>query len=357
MSKNVVPEKQLTDLLREVGLDDSFLMGYYGGGNFGDELLFEVLQHLFHERDYRQVSFLYQDPDNYSKFHHDLGYDAVDSSDKIEVLKAVFSRRKLVIGGGGLWGLDVNANVVLMSVLLFFARLLLGKQVYLIGVGYYGSTTRLGHFAAWLAGKAANQILARDQETYDRFRRINSQTYLCDDIAFNVPHLRKKAFVDDIKKLESAVDSIDRPTVLISLRRFKANQVNPYAKAVERWLANNPTVPVVLALMEPRQVDPSGYKKLQKWQAARSNARVIDFSYNPVALYYLLQRYRHQLSYIGPQFHVLLIAHLAGLRLMPLAYDNKVSQLLSKLEYDGQIPISSVSSDHLRLFVGEGQDE
>lgn len=357
MSKDSVHEKQLTDLLREVGLDDSFIMGYYGGGNFGDELLFEVLQHLFHERDYQHVSFLYQNHDNYSTFHHDLGYDAVDSANKIEVLKTVFSRRKLVIGGGGLWGLDINTNVVLMSALLFFARLLLGKQVYLVGVGYYGSTTKLGHFAAWLAGKAANQILARDQETYKRFRRINRQTYLCDDIAFDVPHLRKKMFMSDIRKLESEVGLIDRPTVLISLRRFKPHQLNPYAKAVEQWLRDNPTTPVILALMEPREVDPAGYEKLQKWQAAHSYARVIDFSYNPVALYYILHRYREQLSYIGPQFHVLLIAHLAGLRLMPLAYDNKVSQLLNKLEYGGQIPISEVSSDHLRLFVGEGQGE
>lgn len=357
MSKKPNREKQLTDLLREVSLDDSFILGYYGGGNFGDELLFEVLQHLFHERDYRRVSFLYQNPEHYSEFHHDLGYDAVDAADKSQMLKTVFSRRKLVIGGGGLWGLDINLNVVLMSALLFFARLLLGKEVYLLGVGYYGSTTKLGHVAAWLAGRAATQVLARDQESYERFSRINRQTYLCDDAAFYVPHLRKKMFVDDIKKLETTLGPIDQPAVLISLRRFKPHQANPYAKAVEQWLVDHPTTPVILALMEPRNADSEGYKKLQKWQSARSYARVVDFSYNPVALYYVLQRHRDQLSYIGPQFHVLLIAHLAGVRLLPLAYDNKVSQLLDKLDYEGQIPIGNVSSDHLRLFVGEGQSE
>jgi len=357
MSSSPVREKQVTSLMREVNLDDSFILGYYGGGNFGDELLFEVLQHLFHDRDYQHVSFLYQKPDEYARFHHDLGYDAVDAANKIDVFKTILTRRKLVIGGGGLWGLDVNLNIVLMSVMLFFARLLLGKEVYLAGVGYYGSTTKMGHIAAWLAGKAANQILARDQETYDRFARINPRTFLCDDIAFDMPHLRQKSFNADIEQLEKMVGTIDRPTVVISLRRFKAHQLNPYTKAVEKWLADHPTTPVILALMEPRDVDPEGYARLQQWQAARSYARVIDFSYNPVALYYLLHKHRNVLSYIGPQFHVLLIAHLAGVRLLPLAYDNKVSQLLEKLDYDGQIPISEVSSDHLRLFVGEGQSD
>lgn len=355
MSKKALQEKQLTDLMREVNLDDSFILGYYGGGNYGDELLFEVLQHLCHERDYRRISFLYQQPTDYTTFHHELGYDAIDASNKIEIIKTIFKRSKLIIGGGGLWGLDANLNIVLMSVMLFLARLLMGKEVYLTGVGYYGSTNTFGHIAAWLAGKAANQILARDQETYERFSRINRRTYLCDDIAFNVPHLRTKNFVEDVRELESTVGTIDQPTVMITLRRFKPHQLNPYTQAVEKWLTEHPKVPVILALMEPREVDLDGFEKLVQWQTSRPYARVIDFSYNPVALYHFLHRHREKLSYIGPQFHVLLIAHLAGVRLLPLAYDNKVSQLLTKLEYDGQIPISEISSSHLSLFVGEGR--
>lgn len=40
----------LDELLKEHDFSDSLLLGYYGGGNFGDELLLEVLLNLFAEQ-------------------------------------------------------------------------------------------------------------------------------------------------------------------------------------------------------------------------------------------------------------------------------------------------------------------
>ena len=346
----MVREKQISQLLGEISLNDSFVLGYYGGGNYGDELLLEVLQHIFGRQKYDRISFLYQKPIDVELFHRDFGYEPVDAANKYSVLKAMFKRRNLVIGGGGLWGLDVNANVVLMSCLLFFARWILGKRVYLLGVGYYGATSRMGHFAAWLAGKSATQILARDQETYEKFSRINKQTYLSDDIAFMLPHITENV-ARDLAIFENNVGRVSKPTVMISLRRFKPNQSNPYLDTVKTWLSQHPDVPVILAIMEPRSVDPEGFKVLKSLQRTRGNAAVIDFSYNPIVLYQFFMRHKKKLSYIGPQFHVQLVAHLAGVKLLPVFYDNKVSQLLQKLEYDRPISISDISPADIRQFM------
>lgn len=345
-------EKQITQLLAEVSLDDSFVLGYYGGGNYGDELLLEVLQHVFYVQKYTGISFLYQKPLGITLFHKDLGYEPIDAAKKLHVLRAVLRRKNLVIGGGGLWGLDVNANVVLMSCLLFFARWFLSKKVYLLGVGYYGSTSPMGHFAAWLAGKSANQILARDDESYERFQKVNPETYLTDDIAFMLPQI-KTDISDGLKAFESSVSGVTKPTVMISIRRFKPNQPNSYLESIKTWLSENPHVPVIFLLMEPRGVDPEGFAVLKSLQRTRSNAVVVDFSYNPIVLYQFFVRRRKTLSYIGPQFHVQLVAYLAGVRLLPVFYDNKVSQLLHKLRYDHPIPISKVSSADIDAFVAE----
>ena len=349
-------EKQVAQLLNETSLDDSFIMGYYGGGNFGDELLFEVLQHTFRQHDYQNIYFLYQKPDKYSLFHHDLGYELVDSANRIDVLKAVWQRKTLVIGGGGLWGLDVNVNVILMSVMLFIARTFMGKNVYLLGVGYYGSTGRLGHIGAWLAGKSATQILARDEESYQRFSKINSQVFLCDDMAFSLPKLDSIDVDTQLNVFEEHLGPIDDSTIFVSVRRFKPNQPNSYQKAIATWLASSPDRPVIMALMEPRTVDPEGYALLKRWQWKYPHMKVIDFDYNPVVLYRFFEKYHSKLSYIGPQFHVLLVAHLARVRLLPIAYDNKVSALFEKLKYESVIPIREVSAQHVLRFVSERQD-
>lgn len=347
----MVREKQVSRLLDEVSLDGSFIMGYYGGGNFGDELLFEVLQHMFYQRKYDDICFLYQKSDEYSRFHRDLGYTPVDSTNKLDILRAVWRQKNIVIGGGGLWGLDVNLNVVLMSVLLFVAKTFFGKDVFLLGVGYYGSTTRMGHIAAWLAGKSATQILARDNETYQRFSKVNAQAYLCDDMAFSLPELDDIDIKSELDIFEKRLNPIDKPTVFISVRRFKPHQLNAYQAAVATWLANNPDQPVIMALMEPRTVDPDGYAFIKGWQNRRPDIQTIDFNYNPVVLYRFFKRHRALLKYIGPQFHVLLVAHLAGVPLMPLVYDNKVSELLNRIGREEQVAISDVTARDIQQFI------
>src|SRR4029079_7172941 len=95
---------------------------------------------------------------------------------KLALIRAILKKKNIVVGGGGLWGMDVNANIFLMSLMLLMSRRLLGKKVHLTAVGCYNSTTALGRLSAWCAAKAANTIIARDQETYANFKRWHKGT-------------------------------------------------------------------------------------------------------------------------------------------------------------------------------------
>lgn len=344
----------IADVFQHDDLERSVLIGYYGGGNFGDELLLETLMNLFAKNGVRSLTVTYQHMERYSTYHHEFGYKRIDMANKPSVLKSILKNKNIVIGGGGLWGLDVNPNIFLLSSLLFISRFLFRKRVYLLGVGYYNSTSKLGHISAWLAGKAANCIIARDQEALRNFKKVSKNVSLDADIAWRIPTLNLKPYERDFAKLNDGLQIKDG-TLFISLRRFKSNQSNDYTEHIEACLANNQDKNIIVALMEPRVVDPEGYKIISNWEKRYVNVKAIDFAYNPLALFLFFQEHKEKIVFIGPQFHVILTAHLTGVPFLPLAYDNKVHELLKTITKTQPIAINDLSQENLQLFINNSE--
>ena len=344
----------IDDALDKYDLERSLLIGYYGGGNFGDELLLEVLANLFRARGLRRVSFAYQSPDQFRTFHHDFGYRLVPMREKLPLLRAIFRSKNILIGGGGLWGLDMNLNVFLLSALLFVSRFVLGKKVFLLGVGYYDSTTRLGRLGARLAGKAATFIVARDQETHDNFRTITARVGLDRDIAWRIDELDLSAYETDAAELAKRlrVGSTDK-TLFVALRRFRGAQQSDYGTLVEQIVRNNPDKPIILSIMEPQAVDPDNFRRIKALAAECHNVQAADFGYNPLALYLHFRQHRGRLAVIAPQFHAIITAKLSGAAFLPFAYDNKVTRLLEQLRTPKIIPISELRAADVQHFIDE----
>jgi polysaccharide pyruvyl transferase WcaK-like protein len=338
----------LPEFLKSRSFDSSLLFGFYGGGNYGDELLLETLANLLKQQGAKDVSIAFQYPENYGRFHHDFGYPRVNMHDRKAVLRAIFGKKNIMVGGGGLWGLDTNTNILLLSVLLFISRWFFGKNVYLLNVGFYNSATRLGRVSAWLAGKAAKQIIARDPETYANFKAINKHTVQDVDMAWYINSIDLTPYASEAEELEHqlSLPSPQGKTTFITVRRFRPDKPSQFNDA-----------PVILALMEPRHIDPEGYKLLATLQQGRPNVHVIDFSYNPLALFALFAKHRDNLVYIGPQFHGIITAHLNHIPFLPVSYDNKVTQLLQKIGGEQQtiIPIADITPQHLQRLAGTAQ--
>lgn len=335
-------------ILKSGSLDRSVLIGYYGGGNYGDELLLEVLAGRLKDSGTQNIFITYQNPALYPTYHHEFGYPLIPMGGKIKLLRAIMRNKNIVIGGGGLWGLDVNPNILLLSILLFVSKHLLHKKVYLLGVGYYGSTSWYGRLSAWLAGKSAVRIVARDDESYANFQKISKRVSQDTDIAWLIPKLDLKPYRRDLAQLESALPVSTR-TVFITLRRFKPQQKNDYVRLIEQYLRTS-RKPVIVALMEPRAVDPLGYELVETWQQKYTQVQIIDFSYNPLALYLFFQKNHAKLALIAPQFHMIITAHLNKVPFLPVAYDNKVSELLQQLDRP-VIPIHELTLNEIQAFT------
>jgi polysaccharide pyruvyl transferase WcaK-like protein len=341
---------KLTDVLA-TNLERSLLIGYYGGGNYGDELLLEVLANLLAQRGVKQVSIAYQTPENYGTYHRDFGYPIVPMYNKWQLLQAIIRHKTIIVGGGGLWGLDMNANILLLSLLLFCSRWLLGKRVYLLGIGYYGSTSRSGHVAAWLAGKAAAHVVARDEETLRNFSAITKRVDLDRDIAWNMASVDMTPYQTALVDLESRLP-VQGKTIIITLRRFKSSQAVSYTAVVEAFIAANPDKQIVVGIMEPRTVDPENYQCILQWHEQYPNVHTIDFSFNPIALYLLFQKHANQLFYIGPQFHMIITAYIAHVPCFPLVYDNKVVELFKQIAPTVQpFAVATVQAADMQPFV------
>jgi len=339
----------IEQILASGNLEKSVLIGYYGGGNYGDELLLEVLAARLRGEGVQNITITYQDLSLYKTYHRDFGYPLIQMGNKVAVLRTIVKNKTIIVGGGGLWGLDVNPNIFLLSLMLFASRWLLGKSVYLLGVGYYNSTNWYGRLSAWVAGKAATQIVARDHETYVNFQKITKHVSLDADIAWQIAKVDLLPYRRDFLALKSMLPVASK-TLFITLRRFKRAQKSNYNEAVEAFLAGNEH-PVIVALMEPRSVDPEGYERIKLWQQTYRNVHVIDFSWNPLALFVFFKEYRDELAVVAPQFHVILTAYVTGVLFLPIAYDNKVSELLKQVGHSNILSAHALARADLEKFA------
>jgi polysaccharide pyruvyl transferase WcaK-like protein len=347
---------KLTTLLRTINLDKSLLIGYYGGGNYGDELLLEVLGNLLAQNQTKDVTITYINPAEYQKYHHDFGYQRIDMQDKKQLIKQLFTNKNILIGGGGLWGVDMNFNTFLLSLMLFVSRWFLGKKVYLLGVGYYNSTTRLGRVGAWLAGKAANGIIARDDETFENFGRLNSNTYLDSDMAWYVDDVNLRHYEHDVTIMEDLLH-IDRKTLVVALRRPQSkkhsHEFTMFTEQVGEFIAENQDKSIVVAILESKTRSPQEHQQAQDWKAQYPNVQLLDFPHNPLALFLFFRKHHRDLALIAPQFHIIITAHLTRVPFSPIVYDNKVNALLSHIGIADQerIPMKAVNVGVMQQFA------
>lgn len=331
---------KLTNFFSKADLNNSFIVGYYGNGNFGDELLLETLMILFSEFQFKDMKFMHFPNDNFNNWHKiPENYSMVSNNHKSTILKHIFDSRNIIVGGGGLWAADSSINILSMSFLLFFCRFILRKNVYLLGVGYYDSINLWGRVGAWFAGRSANLIIARDDESHDNFKRLNKNTFIDYDITFNLKKFDLSNYKNDVESLSAKICLAEK-NVLFTIRSVE------FSKNILQIVKNNPAINFIFLhfidiVINDITIDM--YRDIEKTSHDHPNLSVYLFDYNPVALLGFFENNADKIYLISAQYHGQIIAHLAGVKFLPISYSNKNIELFKVLKIDNFYNLHSLS--------------
>jgi len=285
------------------------LIGYFGYGNLGDELLWQTFARRFLEdfADYRIVllhSGRNIPPDS-------ARFSIVRRSAPLQILEEILTCSAIVIPGGGLLQSSTSLrSLVYYLTLLTFARLA-GARVILPaqGLGPFKTEGRVaGTVNCWLADelKQADYVSLRDAESAGILTELTGIS--------NAPVTADLAFLSDAPLRARAEKSIELPKVYAVLRGTapeSARLAEELVKMHEEF-ENFELRPVAL---QPGEDD-------NLWQRANWAGSVF-YTTDPEALLADAE------LVVSMRLHGCILATLAGIPWVGLAYDPKVSSFAS----------------------------
>ena len=203
----------------------ALLMGYYGVGNLGDEMMLVCLRDWL-ERQGFALTVLSERPAVVSMSH---GLPAVENVPLLgewawrkswlkggarRVIRALASTDVLVVGGGDLIRDDLGWRIFFFTMEKLITAILMGKKVYLVNTGIGQLSTRYGRAVLKWTLQRCSRIIVRDarSEKICRELGITEQVSLAPDIALALPDLLKT------RKPNSRAGRGKKPYVLVCLR-------------------------------------------------------------------------------------------------------------------------------------------
>lgn len=341
----------LIDLFKNNRFENSLVVGYFGGTNYGDELLLEILQGLLYKNGTKKAAIYYTQPKLFKDYHNDFGYKIINPSNKIAFLKELIRSKSIVIGGGGLWGLDSNIRILLLGFLLVFSRFVLFKKVYIISVGYYNSANFYGKLGARLAAISATKILVRDNESYDNFKKFTNKVSLDKDLSSYIYYIDLSLYKEKVPYVVKLF-RLDEPVLIFGMRRFNSKKKQHFTKtaieAINKTSHKNIIVATFEDLPETRQ-----FIEELKSQINNNNVSFISYNLNPITFFLALQQYKQNISIIAPQYHIQIIANINKIPFLPVAYDNKVKSVHKEVMDLPSIEISTLTDRMILDFINK----
>lgn len=203
----------------------ALLLGYYGVGNLGDEMMLVCLRNWL-ERQGFDLTVLSEKPAAVSQAH---GLPAVENVPLLgewswrsswlrggawRVIRALRGSDALVVGGGDLIRDDLGWRTFLFTMEKLIAAILMGKKVYLVNTGVGRLSTRYGRVLLRWTLRRCSRIIVRDARSENVCRElgVTEQVSLAPDIALTLPDLlatQKVISIDSRRK---------KPYVVVCLR-------------------------------------------------------------------------------------------------------------------------------------------
>lgn len=315
---------------------NTFIIGHYGGDNFGDEFMLEALVEYLDTIETIGKIFIVSKKSSYG-----IRKVSYVSPGVLSVLKVFFKTKVLILGGGTHFHDDyhkkrLKRHYLYLTKILVITLLyrLSFKKVYYLGVGYSPlSSSKIKKYAK-LSVLLANQITVRDKISLQNLNHLSKKVHSSRlHLMFDLASLHK-----EVERTKTKKDTV----VGISLTSFRySSNTNNDA------LWNNHIIPQIGFIYRNTQIsvrifvfrggsresDISLSKKLQEHLYEIDPSRVRVYGYmddtekfvNPLA----------QCEYfIATRYHSAVIAYLVGCKMLIIPYHQKLIDVVDMIDLD-----------------------
>ncbi len=278
--------------------------GYYGFDNFGDDAVLKVLVDNFALK--YDLTVFSSSPDKTSRLY---GVKSVYSFDYFRLFVELLRTDVLISGGGSLLQ-DATSlkSLIYYSGLIFLAGIL-NKEIIIFAQGMGPFNSFFSRLLVKKVLKFAKIITVRDEASFELLEKWNFSPILVCDPVFNIktPDVHKNAALgiqlrnfkgvndDFLSSLANVINEkfSDKEIIIFSLQDSIDLKICEHFKT---FLNSNATIKHGLSV----------------------NEYIAEFS---------------QLEYlIGMRFHAVLVALKAGVKVLPISYDKKVTELAKEID-------------------------
>lgn len=299
-----------------------FIIGYYGAGNFGDEVLLAATINLLDTvYDSPKISVLSNNLENIRKSRQ---VEGINRNNYLQIIRAIIDS-DMIIGGGGsmLQNVTSNKSLIYYLTILWLAKFF-GKKVVLLGNGIGPLKTSFYKKLTMNVLKKLDAIVLRDSDSYSLLDEFGLRNiYLANDLAYTLNGIY------EAKKIEKKI--------LINLRQW--NYSPSFIETIEK---------LVGYLIE------ENYKvSLISFQSGNDDL-ILREIYNRISSDDLdiieasdYEKVIHEISstelFIGMRLHGLIFSSICKTPFIGLSYDPKVSVLCESLEQEFFEDLNNIS--------------
>ena len=284
------------------------LCGYYGFGNFGDEIMRDITtEQIYKAFPDAKVQVLL--PRNYLKRNNDKLN--INRANPFAVIKALIQNDVLIFGGGSLF-----QDVTSFWSILYYSIICINAKVF--GIKYILALHGLGPIRRKISRSLCSYVLRK--AAYVSFRDEDSA-----DLAYEISGKRFSHFADMAFLLkEKAQERTKHPgqkNVVYILRKTDPKIINEL-KSLVFWLKDRYNANIYFYVLSAQEDFDLSYAFALETGALLANHRTIDNMMSDLARMDLV---------ISIKYHGVVMAACGGVDCIPVAYDPKIESLSNDL--------------------------
>ncbi len=276
------------------------LFGYYGEGNFGDELILENLKNYLSKRFNLGIltsnKNYYKDLISFHKFN------------PFEILKGLNWADIVIGGGGGIFQDKTSFRSFLYYILILWISFLKRKKIYLIGQSFSPFRYFISRFLIKFSLLLCEEIYLRDNFSLNFLNSIGipkEKLSIIPDIAFLTELVRPK---------------IERGYVGVNFRSWKGININSLEDILENLKKNEK---VIFFSFQ----DSSDLRLFNNLSQKAKNGIEIVSCYDKN----FIEKFCSCKYFVGMRLHSLILASILGIPFLGLSYDEKIEAYLEDL--------------------------